>query len=634
MTPRLPQLTPLLPLLLLLLFAMDCAAADRRAFDEATRSSDSPPAAVVREVPRRGQGAAQVYTVVAAVAAGEKSNEGWAPIRIVVSTEDLRDPTKYCTAQDESKPDLKGGAGDCAEQYVLDAARKSTLVDAVIPVAVQLHAERLLVQRVDGLLQVPQFTDTFGRCQHFKLPDEHKTTGVANADMVLYVAAGASAETWAVPCAVGSNGRPVAGALHVSPCQRLSVMHSARVAAQAIGHALGFGVQQMRAQNMLLEDVTDVRGNPSPVTVVKSPATLEKTKAHYGCAELQGMELLRKKHAKVERVYWSPRNAKDELMSLLGGLTAGLYTALTMAAFEGLGFYRAVWGWRSRWRGATAPAATSSRARARRAVPPNTPACSATRKPTKLFAARPAVKPSGHVVRILLKAAVPGAKRAQLLGRIRALQSLFFFCSVKGEERIPGSLHGSGSWCLDAEALKLKGTEKTKLDGYKLHAVCAEVQCGEGGTVKVKYLGAAEYALCPEGEAIDAALEGFAAGARIKCPKYEEVCTIAANGSSLVVPRVLSGAEQAKGAAVGPPGAEATGGAAGGVSSGAKAAAGSAAPPVAPRDRGAEEYGSVFLLPLFPSFVFFLCAPSLLLVFCLFRQLLHRVFFLILGGAC
>ncbi|RNF01488.1 surface protease GP63, partial [Trypanosoma conorhini] len=80
--------------------------------------------------------------------------------------------------------------------------------------------------------------------------------------------------------------------------------------------------------------------------------------------------------------------------------------------------------------------------------------------------------------------------------------------------------------------------------------------------------------------------EGFEAGGKIKCPRYEEVCTIAANGSSLVVPRVLSGAEQAKGAALESPGAGAPAGAAGGDSPGpeeateAAAAAAAASPDV------------------------------------------------------
>ncbi|RNE96676.1 surface protease GP63 [Trypanosoma conorhini] len=166
---------PFFPLLLLLLLVMHCAggcraAAGRRVFDDTVPKSGRPAAAVVREVPRRGQGAAQAYTVAAAAAAGGTSSEGWAPIRIEVSTEDLKDETKYCRADGEKKPDFKGNNEVCAEQYVLTEERKSALVNAVIPVAVKLHAERLLVQRVQGLLQVPKFPGTRGRCQHFTVP--------------------------------------------------------------------------------------------------------------------------------------------------------------------------------------------------------------------------------------------------------------------------------------------------------------------------------------------------------------------------------------------------------------------------------------------------------------------------------
>ncbi|RNF17434.1 surface protease GP63, partial [Trypanosoma conorhini] len=95
-----------------------------------------------------------------------------------------------------------------------------------------------------------------------------------------------------------------------------------------------------------------------------------------------------------------------------------------------------------------------------------------------------------------------------------------------------GSLTGGGSWCLDAEALKVKTQADAKLAG-----VCAQVLC-EGGAVKVKYSGSDAYVACPEKSVIDVKSSDFEDGGKIKCPKYEEVCTIAANGSSLVIPRV------------------------------------------------------------------------------------------------
>ncbi|RNF09981.1 surface protease GP63, partial [Trypanosoma rangeli] len=323
-------------LLLLMYGAGGClAAAHRRAFDEVFWESGRPPTAMVRELPRKGQGATQAYTVAAA---GEDKSD-WAPIRIAVSTEDLKDTNKYCTKEGEAKLDFRGNNSSCTEDEVLTSEMIKTLVDEILPVAVGLHAERLLVQRVKTPFVVLPFTEKEGNCQYFKVPESHQKTGVTDADMVLYVASRSNYGTWAVPCMFGNDGRPIAGALHIMPFHALPVMHSARTTAHAIALTLGFSMEQMQKHDMLLS-VTGVRGGTSPVTVVKSPVTLRKAKLHYGCDTTPGIEL--NNH---DGVYlWSLRNAKDELMSLRGKEAAGYYTALTMAAFEDLGYYKAVWG--------------------------------------------------------------------------------------------------------------------------------------------------------------------------------------------------------------------------------------------------------------------------------------------------
>ncbi|RNC51269.1 surface protease GP63 [Trypanosoma cruzi] len=83
--------TPLLPLVVLLLMgcASGCIAAApatqyRFGFDVMMRRSGRLPTAVVREVPRKGQGEMQAYTV-----ATQDDDSGWEPIRMAVSTEDL-----------------------------------------------------------------------------------------------------------------------------------------------------------------------------------------------------------------------------------------------------------------------------------------------------------------------------------------------------------------------------------------------------------------------------------------------------------------------------------------------------------------------------------------------------------------
>ncbi|RNF07501.1 surface protease GP63 [Trypanosoma rangeli] len=152
---------------------------------------------MVRELPRKGQGATQAYTV----AAKEEGKSDWAPIRIAVSTEDLKDADKFCTKENEAKPGFRGKNSSRTKDDVLTSEMIKTIVDEIIPVAVKLHAERLLVQRVKTPFVVLPFAKKQGNCQYFKVPEAHqKTAGMTGADMVLYVAAGLNYGIWATTC--------------------------------------------------------------------------------------------------------------------------------------------------------------------------------------------------------------------------------------------------------------------------------------------------------------------------------------------------------------------------------------------------------------------------------------------------
>ncbi|RNC55219.1 surface protease GP63, partial [Trypanosoma cruzi] len=316
--------------------AADPATQYRCGFDAMMGRSGPLPTAVVREVPRRGQGAMQAYTVAA-----DDANNGWESLRIMVSVKDLEDETKYCTKVGETKPDFTGRDGECAADDILTAEKKRTLLDEIIPAAVNLHAERLLVQRINVLWGMPAF-DERSRCQYFTVPPSHRRVGILGADMVLYVAAGTGSEVWAVPCAVWEDLRPVAAAMQFSPNLVGYSMHASRAAAHFIAHALGFSVQEMARRNMLLA-VDGVRGSPTPVAMVKSTATLEEAKRHYRCSSIKGMELQMGPDGLPES-HWSVRNAKDEIMCSLGEHFAGRYTELTMKTLEGLGYYKTVQG--------------------------------------------------------------------------------------------------------------------------------------------------------------------------------------------------------------------------------------------------------------------------------------------------
>ncbi|EKF29185.1 surface protease GP63, putative [Trypanosoma cruzi marinkellei] len=188
--------TPLLPLLLVLLLmccASGCIAAvpaleHRRAFDETMKRRSGPlSTAVVREVPRKGQGAMQAYTV-----ATQDENIGWVPIRIKVFTDELKKTNrkkKYCENDRDTCENLFGERINCKKENVLTDEKRKLYTEKILPGAVKLHAERLLVKPTGGNITVPKNMNE--PCNHFTVPTGHKSIGVA-ADFIIYAAAGPS----------------------------------------------------------------------------------------------------------------------------------------------------------------------------------------------------------------------------------------------------------------------------------------------------------------------------------------------------------------------------------------------------------------------------------------------------------
>ncbi|RNC53872.1 surface protease GP63 [Trypanosoma cruzi] len=95
---------------------------------------------------------------------------------------------------------------------VISSAHGNILAEEAIPAAVNPHADRLLVRPLEGPLSVSSFA-TSSVCSRFAVPDEHRSTGVANSEMVQCVAA-ALGGVWALPCVTLEDGRPVAGTMH------------------------------------------------------------------------------------------------------------------------------------------------------------------------------------------------------------------------------------------------------------------------------------------------------------------------------------------------------------------------------------------------------------------------------------
>ncbi|RNE96949.1 surface protease GP63 [Trypanosoma conorhini] len=245
--------------------------------------------------------------------------------------------------------------------------------------------------------------------------------------------------------------------------------------------------------------------------------------------------------------HWEERNAKDELMAPTVG--AGYYTALTLAVFADLGYCSVNWGMAEPMRcgnnsgcGFLEKKCSNTEGLATRYphmfcddTDTTTLRCSSDRRHLGRCTAS-IVEQSGSLRGRDVCPAVSTRFQDSTSGTTSNA------CAEASAATFPGSLTGTGSWCLDAEELKVKTNT-----GAKLAGVCAQVLC-EGGAVKVKYSGGSAYEECPEENKIEVNSDEFEAGGKIKCPRYAEVCTLAANGSSLVIPHaVLEEAGEARG---------------------------------------------------------------------------------------
>ncbi|EKF98837.1 surface protease GP63, putative, partial [Trypanosoma cruzi] len=131
--------TPLLPLLVLLLMycATACIAAApatqyRRGLDEMMEKYGPFSTTVVREVPRKGQGTMQAYTV-----ATQDDNSGWEPIRIKAFTDGLKSTRRketYCQRVGDECDNLLGERITCKEEHVLSEAKKKLYTENILPV--------------------------------------------------------------------------------------------------------------------------------------------------------------------------------------------------------------------------------------------------------------------------------------------------------------------------------------------------------------------------------------------------------------------------------------------------------------------------------------------------------------------
>ncbi|KAK7199363.1 major surface protease gp63 [Novymonas esmeraldas] len=453
----------------------------------------------------------------------------WTPIRIAVFAYDVDDSSRYCTEAGQLRPDFDGDTVICEPGDVLTDTKKQTLLEFLVPSAVRLHEERLSVQRERGNIVVDQLIDQDPECRDFSIPASHRREGVANADFLLYVAAGPTVGTtaaWSVMCQYFINGRPSVGVANVSPKSITDDQQTMRTIAHEILHALGFGFKIFEAQNMVAY-APMLRGKWN-VPVISSPLVAAQVRAHFGCKEQIFLELEDMGGRGTALSHWKRRSMKDDLMA--GTPVAGIYSAITIAAMEDTGFYKGnyamaepmMYGRNAGCELVTEQCVVNGVSQIPEmfcgAANANNLVCASDRLSVGFCYLFNHDSPLPPQFQYFSDATLGGADvRMDYCPYIEPYAETK--CSFDGGI-LKGSVYGARSRCFDAPA----GFAESGWFSAQ-YGLCAKVHCGTTTTYSVKVRGATKYTQCTPGATLTlSSLSSDFSHGHITCPPYDSVC--------------------------------------------------------------------------------------------------------------
>jgi leishmanolysin len=504
----------------------------------------------------------QIIKMHAAGSAGTIAST-WAPIRIAVFTHDLEDDSRYCTAVGQYRPDYTGKSIECtSNDDILTEAKKSVLINYLMPEAVKAHTARLMVHPVekDSTIVVNSMPGRF--CGAFTVPKEHRTTGVSDADFVVYVAAGPTTTpgsflAWSLTCQYYANEvrHPAVGVIYFNPRHLpesidVSTKELALYGGDAFGstdqmrrtaihellHALGFTYTVFTARGTFAK-VPSLRGKTN-VPVLNGTAVRAAAKAHYGFSDedlFYGVELEDEGASGTTLSHWKRRSTKDELMSAV--LNLARYSSLSIAAMEDLGFYKGIYEEAEPLPYGYGAGIDMFNKQCVAAGTSNAPsvfcdstsstvhACTTDRlKIGRCYLTYYSSNLPSYAQYFTNKPTFGGA--LPYMDYCPVIQPLSNAnCNSGSQLIIPGSVISGSSRCFDASNVIIKSIYATA------NAICAQVHCDNTtGTYEVLVSGASSWLSCGTGGAgysVSPAATSpnvFVEGGTIACPRYEEVC--------------------------------------------------------------------------------------------------------------
>ncbi|ORC83422.1 putative surface protease GP63, partial [Trypanosoma theileri] len=144
------------------------------------------PVSIVRELPQSGKSTVSLYTTTSTTTTVKSDEEDWMPIRIHVSSDELDRVMRRCSSGMTGSSHRHSPS--CRDGSVLTPQKRDILLNELLPAAIALHSERLLVVRSRFNLVIIQFISEM--CYTYvELPAAYESVGVVQADFVLFVLA-------------------------------------------------------------------------------------------------------------------------------------------------------------------------------------------------------------------------------------------------------------------------------------------------------------------------------------------------------------------------------------------------------------------------------------------------------------
>ncbi|CUG84503.1 major surface protease, GP63, putative, partial [Bodo saltans] len=273
----------------------------------------------------------------------ETEATGFSNIRIVLRTVDVENITKVCTVVGQVISDMEGSTATCTADDILTTAKKEILLNQVLPQAIALLNARLKVDPVVRNLVV----GSTSACSFHTIPTVDTSTGISNADFVLYVSAAPTHDptiAWASYCELdATNKRPLVGRSNFGPkyltnSSALELRTVIRTGVHEIMHALGFSKQYVSNHNPSIFGNISTRGKN--VFAINGSATVAAGRSFFNCSSLTAVELEDEGGSGTQYSHWERRNHYEDVMA--GVVGDFMYISnLTLSYFHDLGVYQA-----------------------------------------------------------------------------------------------------------------------------------------------------------------------------------------------------------------------------------------------------------------------------------------------------